>query len=155
MPRKKHQAYHIGWIPCGTIDLLEEAFHQMTFLVYMPVNKPWLCAVWCAPRRCQRLRWHKQRVSLSLTQLKNWESVPEACAVGSTNMMNMERVRFQATGTHSLILIKKLQRQNEELRMENELLRKLQAFLKQKSVWDISFCKRIRKGIISRRHVKS
>ena len=30
--------------------------------------------------------------------------------------------------------IKKLQKQNEELRMENELLKKLQAFLKQKSV---------------------
>lgn len=30
--------------------------------------------------------------------------------------------------------IKKLQRQNEKLRMENELLKKLQAFLKQKSV---------------------
>ena len=30
--------------------------------------------------------------------------------------------------------IKKLQKQNEELRMENELLRKFQAFLKQKSV---------------------
>ena len=30
--------------------------------------------------------------------------------------------------------IKKLQKQNEELQMENELLKKLQAFLKQKSV---------------------
>lgn len=30
--------------------------------------------------------------------------------------------------------IKKLQKQNEELRMENELLKKLQAFLKQKNV---------------------
>lgn len=29
--------------------------------------------------------------------------------------------------------IKKLQKQNEELRMENELLKKLQAFLKQKN----------------------
>ena len=30
--------------------------------------------------------------------------------------------------------IKKLQKQNEDLRMENELLKKLQAFLKQKNV---------------------
>lgn len=30
--------------------------------------------------------------------------------------------------------IKKLQKQNEELKMENEILKKLQAFLKQKNV---------------------
>ena len=31
--------------------------------------------------------------------------------------------------------LKKLQKQNEELRMENEILKKFQAFLKQKNVW--------------------
>ena len=49
----------------------------------------------------------------------------------------MEKVRFQDMGTHFLILHmswKKLQKQNEELRLENEILKKFQAFLKQKNV---------------------
>lgn len=53
-------------------------------------------------------------------------------------MMNMEKVRFQVMGTHFSIPhtyeIKKLQKQNEELKLENELLKKLQVFLKQNNV---------------------
>lgn len=41
--------------------------------------------------------------------------------------------------SNSTYEIKKLQKQNEELQMENELLKKLQAFLKQKNVWDFNF----------------
>ena len=48
----------------------------------------------------------------------------------------MEKVRFQDMGTHfdSTYELKKLQKQNEKLRLENKILKKFQAFLKQKNV---------------------
>lgn len=49
----------------------------------------------------------------------------------------MEKVRSRVMGTHfskSTYEIKKLQKQVKELEMENELLKKLQAFLRQKNV---------------------
>ena len=48
----------------------------------------------------------------------------------------MVKVRSQGMGMHffnSSYEIKKLQKENEELKMENEILKKFQAFLKQKN----------------------
>ena len=70
-----------------------------------------------------------------MTQRKDLALAPAVCAVGSTNMMNMEKVRFRAMETHFLIStyeIKKLQKENEELKMENELLKKLNALVSQR-----------------------
>ena len=48
----------------------------------------------------------------------------------------MEKVRSQGMGNalfNSTYEVKKLQKQIEELKLENEILKKLQAFLKQKN----------------------
>jgi transposase len=68
-----------------------------------------------------------KELSISSSSLRRW--INEYDEYGESAFPGHGNALFNSTYE-----IKKLQKQNEELRMENELLKKLQAFLKQKNV---------------------
>ena len=60
-----------------------------------------------------------------------------ACVAGSKSTNNRTKVHFPETEMHFYAMsmkLKKLEKQVEDLKMENEILKKFQAFLKQKNV---------------------
>jgi Transposase and inactivated derivatives len=68
-----------------------------------------------------------QELGISPSSLRRW--INEYDEYGESVFPGHGNALFNSTYE-----IKKLQKKNEELQMENELLKKLQAFLKQKSV---------------------
>lgn len=68
-----------------------------------------------------------KELSISASSLRRW--INEYDEYGESAFPGLGNALFNSTYE-----IKKLQKQNEELKLENELLKKLQAFLKQKNV---------------------
>ena len=52
--------------------------------------------------KIKRAVYGKQFKMAAVKQQKHWTSAEELCAGGSTNMPNMEKVRFQGMETHFL-----------------------------------------------------
>ena len=85
-----------------------------------------------------------RELGISGTTLRRW--INEYDEYGESAFPGHGNALFNSTYE-----IKKLQKQVETLKMENEILKKLQAFLKRKNACDFNFSKKTRGNITSRR----
>jgi len=85
-----------------------------------------LAAVKLAGTDATSIKEAAKELGISASSLRRW--INEYDEYGESAFPGHGNVLFNSTYE-----IKKLQKQNDELRMENELLKKFQAFLKQKN----------------------